>query len=26
MEQRAAKLIDIVHGERMDFQPPQQRA
>jgi biopolymer transport protein ExbB len=21
MEQRAAKLIDIVHGERMDFQP-----
>jgi biopolymer transport protein ExbB len=26
MEQRAAKLIDIVHGERMDFQQPQQRA
>jgi biopolymer transport protein ExbB len=26
MEQLAAKLIDIVHGERMDFQPPQQRA
>jgi biopolymer transport protein ExbB len=26
MEQRATKLIDIVHGERMDFQQPQQRA
>ena len=26
MEQLAAKLIDIVHGERMDFQQPQQRA
>jgi biopolymer transport protein ExbB len=26
MEQRASKLIDIVHGERMDFQQPQQRA
>ena len=26
MELRAAKLIDIVHGERMDFQQPQQRA
>ena len=26
MEQSAAKLIDIVHGERMDFQPPPQRA
>ena len=26
MEQLATKLIDIVHGERMDFQAPQQRA
>jgi biopolymer transport protein ExbB len=26
MEQLAAKLIDIVHGERMDFQQPQSRA
>jgi biopolymer transport protein ExbB len=26
MEQQATKLIDIVHGERMDFQQPQQRA
>jgi biopolymer transport protein ExbB len=26
MEQQATKLIDIVHGERMDFQAPQQRA
>jgi biopolymer transport protein ExbB len=25
MEQLATKLIDIVHGERMDFQAPQQR-
>jgi biopolymer transport protein ExbB len=26
MEQQATRLIDIVHGERMDFQAPQQRA
>jgi biopolymer transport protein ExbB len=26
MEQQATKMIDIVHGERMDFQQPQQRA
>ena len=26
MEQAASKLIDIVHGERMDFQQPQSRA
>ncbi len=26
MEQQATRLIDIVHGERMDFQQPQSRA
>ncbi len=25
MEQLASKLVDIVHGERLDFQPPPQR-
>jgi len=22
MEQQAAKLVDVVHGERFEFQPP----